>query len=424
MRRLNYNQLYYFYIIASLGSIKDACEKLHLTQPTISGQLKALEEDLGYKLFDRKYRKLILNEMGKLVFQKIENVFLASEELTEAPPETDENQVRLLRVGILKTVPSEFMHKFSEEVDRAGNLNTLIKTGHLSEFIDMMKQDKLDIVLSDAPYTCLKNKFSSINLGGNNLCAVGSPKYLELQNGFPESLEGTRFLQYTKDNPLREELEMFFNFNNINPNIVGQIDDINLLIQMVRNGNGTAIVPKEAVEKDIEMGVLVELGAIDSIREVWWDIRPHPGFGTVEMRMCDGAATMGELLAITAFMHCTAVWLSEEYENGNLRPPTRHWILRENKWRAARWGLEAQLIQDDEGNQVSNADIVKKMIDDFTPLSRRLNCHEELMSVREILDHGPSYLRQRKVFEKSGQFEVVVDALVEEWKTGERVNPN
>ena len=86
--------------------------------------------------------------------------------------------------------------------------------------------------------------------------------------------------------------------------------------------------------------------------------------------------------------------------------------------------MEAQLIQDDEGNQVSNADIVKKMIDDFTPLSRKLNCHEELMSVREILDHGPSYLRQRKVFEKSGQFETVVDALAEEWKTGVRGNPD
>lgn len=272
MRRLNYNQLYYFYIIASLGSIKDACEKLHLTQPTISGQLKALEEDLGYKLFDRKYRKLILNDMGKLVFQKIENVFLASEELTEAPPETEENQVRVLRVGILKTVPSAFVHKFYEEVDKAGNLNILINTGHLSEFIDMMGQDKLDIILSDAPYTCLKNKFNSINLGGNALCAVGAPKYKDLKEGFPESIEGARFLQYTKDNPLREELEMYFNFNNINPNIVGQIDDINLLIQMAKNGNGAAIVPKEAVEKDVRLGELVELGSIDSIRLNRWAI--------------------------------------------------------------------------------------------------------------------------------------------------------
>ena len=101
----------------------------------------------------------------------------------------------------------------------------------------------------------------------------------------------------------------------------------------------------------------------------------------------------------------------EVIEIGKLQPPTLHWILKENKWRAARWGLEAQLIQDDEGNQVGNTDIIKKMINDFTPLSRRLNCHEELMSVREMLDHGPSYLRQRKVFEKSGQFEIVVDAL-------------
>lgn len=272
MRRLNYNQLYYFYIIASLGSIKDACEKLHLTQPTISGQLKALEEDLGYKLFDRKYRKLILNEMGRFVFKKIEKIFLASEELTEAQPTSSEDQSRSLRIGILKTVPNAFIHSFYKQVADTGGIRTLIKTGHLEEFIELMKKDQLDIVLSDAPYTCLKSNFKSVNLGANSLCAVGNERMAKIKEGFPGSLNQVPFLHYTKDNPLREELEMYFNFNNINPDIIGQVDDINLLIQMVKEGDCVSIVPKESVGEDLFERRLFNLGEIDTINLSRWAI--------------------------------------------------------------------------------------------------------------------------------------------------------
>lgn len=272
MRRLNYNQLYYFYIIASLGSIKDACEKLHLTQPTISGQLKALEEDLGYKLFDRKYRKLILNQMGKLVFKKIEKVFLASEELAEAPPSEEREQIHHIKIGILKTVPNKFVHNFYKETVQKGNLNLMLKTGHLEEFIEQMKTDNLDIILSDAPYTCLKSKFKSVNLGVNSLCAVGAPYFESLKESFPQSLNAAPFLHYTADNPLREELEMFFNFNNINPNIVGQVDDINLLIQMLKEGDCVSIVPVESVESEIKEEKLVNFGSIDSVNLNRWAI--------------------------------------------------------------------------------------------------------------------------------------------------------
>ena len=168
------------------------------------------------------------------------------------------------------------------------------------------------------------------------------------------------------------------------------------------------------------MNTLVNAGAIESIREVWWDIRPHPGFGTLELRMCDGSPTMEELLAVAALIHCTTVHLAEQYENGELPPPTRHWILRENKWRAARWGLDARIIQDEAGNLESNRTLIHELLEALAPISQQLNCAEELGSVDNILEQGPSYIRQRKIFEQTGQLEQVVDALIDEWKTGER----
>jgi len=169
------------------------------------------------------------------------------------------------------------------------------------------------------------------------------------------------------------------------------------------------------------MNTLITAGAIESIREVWWDIRPHPGFGTVELRVCDGMPTMRELLAVVAFTHCAAVWLAREYEEGRLKPLDRHWVTSENKWRAARWGLDAQMILDDHGTQMRNDKRIAEMLAKLRPLGKELNCAAELENVEEILELGPSYLRQRKIYKQTGRLEPVVDALVEEWRTNERV---
>ncbi len=169
------------------------------------------------------------------------------------------------------------------------------------------------------------------------------------------------------------------------------------------------------------MNTLITAGAIESIREVWWDIRPHPGFGTVELHVCDGMPTMRELLAVVAFTHCAAVWLAREYEEGRLKPLDRHWVTSENKWRAARWGLDAQMILDDHGTQMRNDKRIAEMLAKLRPLGKELNCAAELANVEEILELGPSYLRQRKIFEQTGRLEPVVDALAEEWRTNERV---
>ena len=170
------------------------------------------------------------------------------------------------------------------------------------------------------------------------------------------------------------------------------------------------------------MKTLVSAGTIETIREVWWDIRPHPGFGTVELRMCDGIPTMSELLSIVALIHSTVVWLSDMYDRGEMVDLHRHWVIRENKWRAARWSLDADIIVDDEGAQETISDSLEQMLTILHPVSEKLNCEEELKGVHKIIESGPSYKRQRAIYQKEGRFEAVVDALIEEWKTDRRVD--
>ena len=169
------------------------------------------------------------------------------------------------------------------------------------------------------------------------------------------------------------------------------------------------------------MRTLIGAGTVRSIREVWWDIRPHPGFGTLELRICDGIPTMDEVSAITALAQSLVVWLSERYSSGLGLPEHAAWTIRDNKWRAARYGLDAEIIRDEEGNLLSLRRSIHDLVDSLTPTAERLGCIDELMGVLTILERGTSATRQRETYAKSHDLPRVVDMLVEEMRSGSPV---
>ena len=166
------------------------------------------------------------------------------------------------------------------------------------------------------------------------------------------------------------------------------------------------------------MRTLVGAGAIRTVREVWWDIRPHPGFGTIELRICDGISTIEELSSIVALSQSLVVWLADRYNEGLQIPRHQAWTIRENKWRAARYGLDADIIRDEEGNLLSLRRSIDDLIHRLEPTAERLGCSEELKGVSAILERGTSATRQREVFKETRDLQKVVDALVEEMKEG------
>lgn len=166
------------------------------------------------------------------------------------------------------------------------------------------------------------------------------------------------------------------------------------------------------------MQTLMGAGTIRTIREVWWDIRPHPGFGTVELRICDGVSSMEELASIVALSQSLVVWLAEKYRTGGERPEHRAWIVRENKWRAARYGLEAEIIRDEEGKTMPVRKAITDLVKALGPTAERLGCADELAGVERILERGTSSDRQRAVFARTTDLNSVVDSLVDELKSG------
>jgi len=156
-------------------------------------------------------------------------------------------------------------------------------------------------------------------------------------------------------------------------------------------------------------------GIIDHINEVRWDIRPSPHLGTIEVRIFDGVSNIRELSALVALTHCLIVDLDRRLESGESLPTMPPWHVQENKWRAARYGLDAEIILDAASNERLVTEDLIDVLNRMEPVARQLNCSDELAWVADIPRLGASYQRQRRVAEEhDGDLRAVVDALVAE----------
>lgn len=166
------------------------------------------------------------------------------------------------------------------------------------------------------------------------------------------------------------------------------------------------------------LDALIHAGSISTVREVWWDIRPHPGFGTVELRMCDGIPTMPEVAAVAALSQCLVTWFDHLIDEGAPVPLRPSWVVRENKWRAARYGVDAELILDDHGNHKPLREEMHELVDHLRPIAVELGCAAELDSIGALMDLGSSADRQLAVAQETGSLQEVVASLVRELRGG------
>ncbi|WP_193605027.1 glutamate--cysteine ligase [Nocardioides dongkuii] len=160
-------------------------------------------------------------------------------------------------------------------------------------------------------------------------------------------------------------------------------------------------------------------GVIEDLSEIRWDIRPAAHLGTIENRVCDGVSNLDDLAALVALVHCLVVDLDTRLAAGETLPTMPPWHVQENKWRAARYGLDAIIILDAESNERLITDDLADLLVRLEPVADRLGCSAELASVADIPRRGASYQRQRRVAEEtSGDLVAVVDSVVRELRTG------
>lgn len=163
---------------------------------------------------------------------------------------------------------------------------------------------------------------------------------------------------------------------------------------------------------------LKKCGSIRTLKDLWWDLRPSPGFGTLEIRVCDGCATLDETLALTAFIHLLAHWFADHgtWMENVISPP--RWLSRENKWRVIRYGLDAELVMNTDGKTKLLRDDISEWIEKLQPYAERFEYGEHLKHVLTILERGNSSQRQRQAFQSTGSLHDVVRFNIEEFSRG------
>lgn len=171
--------------------------------------------------------------------------------------------------------------------------------------------------------------------------------------------------------------------------------------------------------------LLADLARTDIIAEpteARWDIRPAPRWGTLEIRACDGASTLTEIGALAALAQCLTEHFQAAADRGEALPRLQPWFVRENKWRAARYGLEARIITDADGGQAPLRESLSKLLETLTPTAQRLGCEQELAGVWRTLQEGTSADRQLAVYTAhgadAGSLRTVVDSLAAEFRDG------
>ncbi len=185
-------------------------------------------------------------------------------------------------------------------------------------------------------------------------------------------------------------------------------------------------------EYEAYIGDMLTTGVIDELSELRWDIRPSPALGTVEVRVSDGVPTLQEVTALAALTHCLVVDLDDRLRAGEPLPALAPWHVQENKWRAARYGVDAIVILDAGSGGRAGGPIRERLVTDdlvdllerLEPVAKRLGCTGDLATVEDVLRAGASYQRQRRVAaEHGGDLGAVVRSLVAELRAGRPLRP-
>jgi LysR family transcriptional activator of nhaA len=268
----NYRHLYYFWMIAREGSIKKAGDKLNLAPSGLSEQLRLLEEYFGKRLFERKTRKLLLNDVGKLLFENCTEIFHQTDEMTLAIKQKVLKKKISIRVGVLPSLSSSHIHEFVMPLFKDKSVSVVVMEGPLDELVYQLDNHELEIVLSDRDVEKKYKKLRSFRLIPRKIVAVGKDKFSHLKKKFPYSLTGVPILHLTRHSQIRDEIDRYFFRHKINPQIIGEVDDVTLLRLGAEKGICVSVLPLNTVNEALSQGRLIKIGELKEVKSDMWAI--------------------------------------------------------------------------------------------------------------------------------------------------------
>jgi len=285
MNWLNYHHLRYFWTVAKEGTIAAACRHLHLSQPTISAQLRSLEQALGHKLFEKSGRNLVMTETGRAVFRYADEIFSIGLEMLDSLKGRTAGSTLRLVVGVADVMPKLIAYRMLRPVlSMPDHVRLICMEGKPTDLLARLAVHELDVVLTDTPLSPQYGvRAFSHRLGESTVSVFGIPKLCrQFRRGFPLSLGSAPLLLPSQNTMIRRLLEQWFESKQVRPTVVAEFEDSALMKVFGQSGAGLFFAPT-AIADDIQLQYSVKtlgeiLGPIEQFYAISMERRVrHPG---------------------------------------------------------------------------------------------------------------------------------------------------
>ncbi|HJL20568.1 MAG TPA: LysR family transcriptional regulator [Sandaracinaceae bacterium LLY-WYZ-13_1] len=260
---LNLNHLRHFYAVASEGSLNGAARRLRVAPSTLSEQMRALEASLGQPLFDRVGGRLRLNDAGRRVQERVEEMLGAVRELLRDLEIGDEVRRPTVAVGVASTVSNAFTAEYFLPLFARDDLHVVIRHGDHPALLHQLLAHEIDLLLSEHSPSHPEDKGLRVRtVSRPELVAVATPSLAaKLSGSWPRSLEGAPYVNYTIHSSYRWLVDAFLASDDIRPTLVGEVDDLGVIRATAEHGICVAFLP-ESVTSSLDPNRLVELGRL------------------------------------------------------------------------------------------------------------------------------------------------------------------
>lgn len=286
MEWLNYHHLLYFWLVAREGSLARAGAELRLSQSAISGQIRALENSIGEKLFVKSGRRLMLSETGRMVYRYADEIFTLGKELQDTLKDRPMGRPLRVTIGVADVVPKLVARALIEPALRVpGSVRLVCREDKPERLLAELALHELDVILTDAPAsTHVKVKAFNHLLGECDIVFLARPDVVpRYKDRFPSSLNGAPVLLPSENTDLRRTLDHWFEENHIRPQIIGEFEDSALLDVFGQTGMGLFPTASFIAGEVIRQHQVEIVGRLTDVRQRFYAV-------TVERKLVHPAA--------------------------------------------------------------------------------------------------------------------------------------
>jgi len=271
--RLNYHHLHYFWRVATLGNLTEAARQLHVSQSALSAQIRALEESMETKLFERSGRRLVLTATGQRVLGYANDIFSRGEELESLLRHGVEPEYQQLRIGVLSTMSRNFIEGFIAPLINQPKVRFSLHARGMANLLNGLANHQFDLILTNSNVTAddQDTLWQSQLLARQPLAVVG-PKGQKPTTSFPQGYAGKRWVLPTPQTELRTAFDGFCSRWNYEPDVQAEADDMAMLRLLARDTGALTVLPPVVVKDEIARGTLQEFMTLPNVYESFYAV--------------------------------------------------------------------------------------------------------------------------------------------------------